>query len=102
MDIYLDGPDGVEAVRRIRELDEELPVAFTASSPGFALNGGRLNVAKYIEKPVSPKAVHEMLAFARDKRARSVYIRREMFYKARSQWENRLFSTARRKGDPNE
>lgn len=191
MDIYLDGLSGVEAVRRIRELDQEIPVAFTTASLDFALDGYRMNVAKYIEKPASPGAVHEMLALARDKKAErerntillgqrnpiripvlrlryveqqehnlvfylsgggtmkrkgrldslapllaeypffrchksylvnlsfvqdidkdqmvfqlreggSVYIRRELFYKARSEWESWLFSAARRKGAPNE
>lgn len=185
MDIYLDRLDGVEAVRQIRALDGELPVAFTTSSPDFALDGYRLNVAKYIEKPPVPEQVNEMLALARSKKAQqhtvllgrrnpiripvlrlryveqqehhllfylaggstmkrtgkldglapllarypffrchksylvnlsfvqgidkeqmvfqmreggSVYIRRELFYKARSEWENWLFSAARTKG----
>lgn len=191
MDIYLEGLDGVEAVRRVRQLDEEIPVAFTTTSLDFTLDGYRMNVAKYIEKPVSPKAVQEMLALAQNKKAErdqnmvllgrrnpiripvprlryveqqehnlvfylaggstmrrkgklddlapllkeyaffrchksylvnlsfvqgidkehmvfqlreggSVYIRRELFYKARSEWENWLFSVARRKGIPNE
>lgn len=191
MDIYLNGLDGVEAVQQVRELDEEIPVAFITVSPDFALDAYRMNVAKYIEKPASQRAVNEMLALARNKRAEreqdvvllgrrnpiripvlrlryaeqqehnlvfylsdgstmkrkgklddlepllagypffrchksylvnlsfvqgidkeqmvfqlreggSVYIRRELFYKARSEWENWLFSAARRKGTPNE
>lgn len=185
MDIYLDRLDGVEAVRQIRALDGELPVAFTTSSPDFALDGYRMNVVKYIEKPPAPEQVNEMLALARNKKAQqhtvllgrrnpiripvlrlryveqqdhnllfylaggstmkrtgkldalapllarypffrchksylvnlsfvqgidkeqmvfqmreggSVYIRRELFYKARSEWENWLFSAARTKG----
>lgn len=188
MDIYLGSLDGVEAVQRLRRLDEEVPIAFITSSPDFALEGYRMNVAKYIEKPASQKAVNEMLALARDRKAQrsqdtvllgqrnpmripvarlryveqqahnlvfylaggstekrkgtldglapllagypffrchksylvnlsfvqgidrdqmvfhlreggSVYIRRELFYKARSEWETWLFSAARRKGE---
>lgn len=189
MDIYLDGLDGVEAVRRVRELDEEIPVAFTTASLDFTLDGYRMNVAKYIEKPVSRKAVQEMLTLAQSKKAErdvvllgrrnpiripvlrlryveqqahnlvfsladgstvkrkgklddlapllagypffrchksylvnlsfvqgidrdrmvfqlreggSVYIRRELFCKARSEWESWLFSAARRKEAPHE
>lgn len=64
MDIYLNGISGVEAVRHIRETEEDLPIAFTTSSKDYALDGYRLNVAKYIEKPVSQRAVDELLAFS--------------------------------------
>jgi len=69
MDIYLDGLSGVEAIRKVRELDEAVPVAFVTSSPDFALDSYRLNVAKYIEKPVSQKAVDEMLALALNRKS---------------------------------
>lgn len=69
MDIYLSGLSGVEAVRRVRELDEDVPVAFTTTSLDFTLEGYRMNVAKYIEKPVTQKAVNGMLALALSKRA---------------------------------
>lgn len=190
MDIYLDGLNGVEAVRKVRERDEDVPVAFTTTSLDFTLDGYRMNVAKYMEKPVSQKAVDEMLALAQRKKAErerdvilfgrrnplrvpvlrlryveqqehylifhltgggamkrkgklddlapllaghpffrchksylvnlsfvlgidreqlvfqmreggSVYIRRETFYKARSAWENWLFSATRRRGEEN-
>ena len=192
MDIYLDGMDGVEVVRRVRELGGDVPVAFTTASKDFALESYRLDVKKYIEKddPAAQRMVSEMLSLARDRRTErdrdvilfgrrnplcvpaarlryveqqehnlifcltggetmkrkgrldelaplladrpffrchksylvnlsfvqgidreqmvfqmreggSAYIRRELFYKARSAWENWLFSAARRKGEGN-
>lgn len=187
MDIYLDGVSGVEAVRRVREQDGGVPVAFTTVSKDFALDSYRLNVAKYIEKPAPQGDVDEIIALAVSKKAErrrdmiswgrrdpvefpasrlryveqqehalafylagggvlrrkgklddlepllaeypffrchksylvnlafvldidrermvfqmreggSAYIRREAFYRARSAWENWLFSAARRKG----
>lgn len=68
MDIYLDGISGVEAVRRVRVLDEHVPIAFITTSREHALDGYRLNVAKYMEKPVTSKAVNEMLELALDKK----------------------------------
>lgn len=188
MDIYLGGVDGVEAVRRVRELEEDLPVAFTTASKDFALESYRLDVKKYIEKddPAAGRMVEEMLVLAQSRGAErdvilfgrrnplrlpaarlryveqrehnlifrltggeeikrkgrlddlepllegrpffrchksylvnlafvrsadkeqmvfqmreggSAYVRRELYYKARSAWENWLFSQARGKGE---
>ncbi len=68
MDIYLDGLDGVEAVRQIREMDKSVPIAFITSSKDFALDGYRLNVAKYIEKPASQTDADEMISLALSKK----------------------------------
>lgn len=70
MDIYMDGITGVETVRKIRETDTELPVAFVTSSREHALDGYRLKVEKYIEKPVTQKDVNEALLLAQEKRER--------------------------------
>ncbi|MCI8399821.1 MAG: response regulator transcription factor [Oscillibacter sp.] len=69
MDIYLDGLNGVEAVRRVRETDRSVPVAFTTTSEDFALDSYRLNAAKYIEKPASQGEVDEIIALALHKKA---------------------------------
>ncbi|MCI9008722.1 MAG: response regulator transcription factor [Lachnospiraceae bacterium] len=68
MDIYLNGISGVEAVRLIRKTDPELPVAFTTCSPDHALEGYRLDVARYMEKPITKQAVQEILKLAYEKR----------------------------------
>ena len=52
-DIYMTGITGVETVSRIRQVDEEIPVAFVTSSPDHTLESHRLSVLKYIEKPYS-------------------------------------------------
>lgn len=68
MDIY--GISGVELVQRVRQQDMEIPIAFTTISKDHALDGYRLDVAKYIEKPVSQPAVDAMLALALEHRER--------------------------------
>lgn len=187
MDIYLEGLDGVEAVRRVRERERTVPIAFATVSRDHALEGYRLDVDKYLEKPVGREELEPLLALARRRREEReslslgrgtalplsrlryaeqkghyltcyldggevlqrkgkldelasrlaeppflrchksflvnldyvtgldreqlvfrmreggcAYIRREDFYRARSAWENRLFSAARRKGEPDE
>lgn len=64
MDIYMGGISGVEAVRRLREQEPELPVAFVTSSQDHALDGYRLKVAKYIEKPVTKEDMDSAIALA--------------------------------------
>ena len=64
MDIYMEGISGVETIKRIREQDMEVPVAFTTTSTDYALESYRLDVVKYIEKPVKAKAVQDMLQLA--------------------------------------
>lgn len=68
MDIYMDGITGVETVAAIRRVDENVPVAFATTSTEHTLESYRLDVLKYIEKPVKEKAVRELLQFARMKK----------------------------------
>lgn len=64
MDIYMGGISGVETVRRLREQEPDLPVAFVTSSQDHALDGYRLKVAKYIEKPVTQEDMDGAIALA--------------------------------------
>ena len=61
MDIYMDGMTGVEAVRKIREMDETIPIAFTTTSTEHTLESYRLSVLKYLEKPVRQKEINDLL-----------------------------------------
>lgn len=63
-DIYMDGISGVDAITKIRETDEDIPVAFITTSTEFALQSYRLSVLKYIEKPVHKKEIEDMLNLA--------------------------------------
>lgn len=68
MDIYLSGISGVETVRTIRRIDSHVSIAFTTTSSDYALEGYRLDVMKYLEKPVTPDAVLDAINLARQKR----------------------------------
>ena len=61
MDIYMNGMTGVEAVQKIRELDEHIPIAFTTTSTEHTLESYRLSVLKYLEKPVKQKDINDLL-----------------------------------------
>lgn len=61
MDIYMNGMTGVEAVQKIREMDEAIPIAFTTTSTDHTLESYRLSVLKYLEKPVQQKEIDDLL-----------------------------------------
>ena len=64
MDIYLDGLNGVETVRRVRSMGITAPGAFITISEDFAMDSYRLDVEKYIEKPARQEKVDESIALA--------------------------------------
>lgn len=68
MDIYMEGMQGIEAVRAIREIDLNVVVAFTTSSPDYTRESYRLGALKYLEKPVNIEGVRESLKLALLKR----------------------------------
>ena len=61
MDIYMDGMTGVEAVQKMREMDDAIPIAFTTTSTDHTLESYRLSVLKYLEKPVQQKEIDDLL-----------------------------------------
>ena len=64
MDIYMKGMTGIDTIKTIREVDPNVLVAFTTTSLDFTLESYRLDAIKYIEKPVSKKAVTDLLELA--------------------------------------
>lgn len=68
MDIYLNGLNGVETVTKIREIDEEIPVAFVTTSLDFTRESYHLSALSYLEKPVQPKELEKLLELARMKK----------------------------------
>ena len=61
MDIYMGGMTGVEAVQKIRETDDAIPIAFITTSTEHTLESYRLSVLKYLEKPVKQKDINDLL-----------------------------------------
>lgn len=51
LDIYLDGMDGIETAKRLREFDGKCLLIFTTSSPDHALEGFRVRAMHYLVKP---------------------------------------------------
>lgn len=68
MDIYMPEITGVEAVEFIRQKDKDVYISFCTTSVDHALDGYRLNVERYLEKPVRTDDVIEVLERARSRR----------------------------------
>ena len=69
MDIYMVGITGVETVSKIREIDEDIPIAFITTSTDHTLESYRLSALKYIEKPFKQKDIEEILTLAQLKKS---------------------------------
>ena len=65
MDIYMKQLTGVEVVTKIREQDDSVLIAFTTTSLDHTLEGYRLDVAKYLEKPVRSEPINALLRLAK-------------------------------------
>lgn len=74
IDVYMSGMRGIEVVEHIRETDENVVIAFTTTSLYHTLESYRLGVLKYIEKPVTQKAVRETMELALLKRKTRAFI----------------------------
>ncbi len=68
MDIYMPEITGVEAVEKIRKKDKDVYISFCTTSVDHAIDGYRLNVERYLEKPVKQEEVLEVLERAKSRR----------------------------------
>ena len=74
LDIYMDGMKGVDAASEIRKADRAIMLSFTTTSTEHALEGYRLKASSYLEKPVKPEDVREVLELAQAKRDSAAYL----------------------------
>lgn len=55
MDIYMDGPDGMEAARRLRAQDSECALLFVTTSVEHGIASYELQASDYLVKPVAQR-----------------------------------------------
>lgn len=61
LDIYLEGADGVETARRLREFDRNCAIVFATTSPDHALEGYGVWAMQYLVKPYGREPVEAVL-----------------------------------------
>lgn len=60
LDIYLDGLDGIETARAVRDILPDIPIAFLTFSREFALEAFELNAIHYLTKPFGADQLREL------------------------------------------
>ncbi len=61
VDIYMQELDGIAVVSEVREKDRNVFIAVVSSSTEFAMEAYRLHVNRYLEKPLNPEEVEDIL-----------------------------------------
>lgn len=61
LDIIMDGINGIELARKIRELDENVSIIFITSSQHYTLQGYDVNALNYLIKPVNKDKLESLI-----------------------------------------
>ena len=64
LDIYMEGIGGISAAEQLRNADQMVPIAFITSSPDHTMDGFRLHIDRYLQKPLRPDDLKEVCAMA--------------------------------------
>ena len=63
LDIYMDGKNGVDTARALRELDEKISIVFLTTSTDFGLQSYDVRAADYIVKPACGEKLERALRY---------------------------------------
>lgn len=61
-DILMDGMDGIELAKKVRETDEKTSIIFITSSPDYALRGYDVKALHYLMKPIDSITLEKLIA----------------------------------------
>lgn len=61
LDIYMNGMDGIETARKIRETDDSCSLIFVTCSDSFASSSYDVHAAYYLLKPLDQSKLHQVL-----------------------------------------
>ena len=64
LDIYMEGIGGISAAEQLRNTDQMVPIAFITASPDHTMDGFRLHIDRYLQKPLRPDDLKEVCAMA--------------------------------------
>jgi DNA-binding LytR/AlgR family response regulator len=61
LDIVMDGLNGIEIARKIREADKNVVIIFITSNKDYALQGYEVNALNYLMKPIDKSVLEKMI-----------------------------------------
>jgi DNA-binding LytR/AlgR family response regulator len=61
LDIYMPGINGIDVAKKIRDIDTDMVIVITTTSPDHALDGYSVQALQYLVKPVSYTEVEKIL-----------------------------------------
>lgn len=64
LDIEMPEMDGITLAKRLRKLNNEVPIIFLTSHIEFALEGYEVNALRYLTKPIDISKLREVLSYA--------------------------------------
>jgi DNA-binding LytR/AlgR family response regulator len=64
LDIYMEGIGGISAAEQLRNTDQLVPIAFITASPDHTMEGFRLHIDRYLQKPLRPDDLKEVCTMA--------------------------------------
>jgi len=70
LDIFMEGMNGIELGKRIRELDDGALICYVSSSPDYYAEAFSIYAFQYLIKPVTEEAFQELLRRASEQLAR--------------------------------
>lgn len=73
LDIIMDGINGMELAKKVREKDNNVSIAFITSSPDYVFQGYDVNALHYLMKPVNGLAIGKLIASDYKKRTENDY-----------------------------
>ena len=73
LDIVMEGTNGMELARKIREHDSEAAIVFITANPEFALQGYDVNALHYLMKPLRKEVLEKLIASDYERRFQCNY-----------------------------
>lgn len=61
LDIYMNGTNGMETARQVRQADRQVHIVFVTVTDQYAVNGYEVHAAHYLIKPITPASVEAAL-----------------------------------------
>lgn len=63
LDVEMPEMDGITLAKRLRSLNNDVPIIFLTSHIEFALEGYEVNALRYLTKPINITKLHEVLSY---------------------------------------